>query len=179
MRGAGLLVFALLAVTMTAAIAGQGSVAFRIHVVEDTTIAIPDPICENAESTIANALEYEGSIFTIDSEDAVALDSCADLTFGDWNISAEGNVGLDVYFNTNETLSSGLKVALGNTSSWTGDYVELSDTADSPLWAQNLADGNTMQVWQRVAADTTAVGNQTYIYSVEITAIRSGTTLPE
>lgn len=161
-------------ILLGAAVAGTGQQAFRIEIQIDTTIGIPT-LCENeSASTYAGLLEFKPKINGLDSDLAVAVDSCRSDTYGDWNVTALGNVPLDIYFCLNESAPVGITVAVGNSSAYSNWYINLTAIYQNATWSNNLPDGNTLQVWQRVAADTDALGGTNYTLAVLVKSCRAG-----
>ncbi len=167
----GISILALLT-TITMAWAGTASAPFRIEVVVDTTLFMPD-LCENG-GTIEGTLEFHPGITTLDDPEAMAIDTCATDTIGDWNVTMAGNVNLDLSFRLSADPGQGITVAIDNQnlSPYTSStsYVNLTTTDVTPAWAQNVPDGSTLNIWQRVAADTTALGGSIHDLSIIITS---------
>ncbi len=168
-----------LLVAMSTAFADYNG-AFSIEVTVDTTIFLPD-LCENGGST-SGVLEFEPGITGLDDSAAVAIDTCASGSTGDWSVEMAGNVPLDLYFELQNASPQGITVALwGDHTGATPDstftnnpnYINLTNTdAQNPLWAQNIPDGATLQIWQRVAADTTAIGGSSATNQIIVTSQR-------
>jgi len=161
-----------LLVTLTAAWAGSGSAPFTIEVVVDTTIFIPT-ICENGLED--GALNFRPSITGLDSPAGIAIDTCATDLIGDWNVTMAGNVPLNLSFKLDNSAPQGIEIAIDDDcgSPYTsGSYFNLSTMDSTPNWATNLVDGSTLNIWQRIAADTTAIGADSYNRSIVVTSIR-------
>ena len=157
--------------TLTIALAGSASAPFRIEVVVDTTLFMPT-LCENGGS-VSGTLEFHPGITTLDDPEAIAIDTCATDTIGDWNVTMAGNVNLDLSFRLNQAPNTGITVAIDNQNAspyTSGTYINLTTTDQTPTWAQNVADGSTLNIWQRVAADTTAQGGSTQDLTIIVTS---------
>jgi len=169
---AGVSTLALL-VTLTAAWAGTGSAPFTISVVVDTTIFIPD-LCETGDSTNDDALDFMPGITGLDDPAAIAIDTCATDLIGDWNVSMGGNVPLNLSFKLDNSAPLGIEIALdgGCYSPYTSNnsYFNLTTVDSTPNWAYNLQDAYTLNIWQRVAANTTAVGDNNHTLSIVVTS---------
>lgn len=154
---------------MTAIKAGDG-VNFRVEVQVNTDISIPT-LCENANSTFPGSLEFKPGITAFGQPAAKAVDSCQTSSLGDWNVTMAGNVELNLDFALNETSTTGVSIGLGNDSAFGGSWsTDLSTTPIQPTWAQDKADGSTLQVWQQVAANTSAQGHAIEAYKVLVTS---------
>ena len=159
---------------------GSNNIEFQIHVVQDTTISIPT-LCETSNSTVNGVLEFTPGITGTDessalsSADARPDDGCGDAsTYGDYNISNDGNVYIDLNFKLNESAPTGVYIAVGNQTDYNDvAYISLSTTDQTPSWAQNLppTGSDVLQVWQRVGADDTASGASTFYRQIVITSI--------
>lgn len=163
-----------LLVTMGIAIAGSGNAPFRIEVTVDTTIFIPT-LCEDADDTIPNTLEFHPGINGLDSEYALAIDSCADNSTGDWSVEMGGNVPLNLSFKLNTSPISGITVSICNENNSPDTFIQgnelnLTGADQTPSWAQDLVDASTLQLWQRVAADTTAIGDKSHDRHIIVTS---------
>ncbi|MBD3312560.1 hypothetical protein GF352_03865 [archaeon] len=161
-----------LLVTMGIAMAGDGNAPFRITVEVDTTIFIPT-LCEDGGS-VPNTLEFNPGISTLDDPEAVAIDTCATGSIGDWNVTMAGNVPLDLSFTLSNLSPIGINITISNSSPATytdGDEIQITNQSDDiPLWAQDLTDGSTLNIWQRVAANTSALGGDTFENSIIVTS---------
>ncbi len=168
-----------LALLVTMTIASGYDRGFTISVTVDTTIFLPT-LCEDADSTNAGTLDFiPGGVIDLNDPTAVAVDTCASGTTGDWSIEMAGNTALDLRFKLDNASPQGISVALwgndagvANASPFTDNtnYVTLTTTDILPSWATNLNDGNTLQIWQRVAADTTAIGGSSQTNAIIITS---------
>ena len=173
---AGALTLALL-VTMTAGWSAYTG-AFRIEVVVDTTIFLPN-LAEDGDSTIEGVLEFHPGITGLNDVGATAIDTIATGTTGDWSIEMRGNVPLQLGFSLDNASPTGITVALwgsntGATPAATftdnANYRNLSDADLVPLWANNLADASVLQIWQRIGADTTAAGGSIVDNAIIVTS---------
>ncbi len=152
---------------LTTAIADTKNINFRVEIQTDTTISIPT-LCETEESTVEGYLEFKPGITTLDDNRAIAIDTCADSVIGDWNVTNEGNVLVNLTFKLDQNMPFGVTVALlnenGSPDYTDGTYIELTETSDSilPLWAQNIDKFSTLPLYQRVAANASAPGDTSY-----------------
>ncbi len=169
-------------VALPMVLAGSGNVEFQIHVVQDTTISIPT-LCENG-GTVSGVLEFSPGITGTDEASALASadarpdDGCGDAnTYGDYNVTNDGNVYVDISFRLNESAPTGVYIAVGNQSDYDSTHYTnaLTTTDQLPTWAQNLppTGSDTLQIWQRVGADDTATGASTFYRQIIITSTMS------
>lgn len=173
---AGVTTLALL-VTMTAGWSAYNG-AFRIEVVVDTTIFLPDLNENELTSTIENTLEFHPSITGLNEVDAIAIDTEASGYIGDWSVEMAGNVPLKLKFKLDSAAPQGITVsifgAIDNASpaaTFTdNNELNLTDMDAVPLWAESILDGKVLQIWQRVGADTTAVGGVGYNRQIIVTS---------
>lgn len=174
---AGALTLALL-VTMTAGLSVYNG-AFRIEIVVDTTIFLPD--LEETGGTYPGSLEFHPKLTGLDDADAKAIDTEAAGYVGDWSIQMAGNVPLKLKFKLNNPAPQGITVsifgAIDNASPETkftdNNELNLTNEDQVPSWATNIDDGKILQIWQRIGADTTAIGG----YAEDNTIIVTSSTI--
>jgi len=166
MKNKAILVSALaLLATLTVAFAGSGSTAFTIAIQVDTTITLPT-LCENQNGSSTNAakLDFEPGISGLNDGPARALDTCADGgAGGDWNVTMTGNVPIDLNFKLSAAAPTGIVISLNNDVAEPDPFqdsteLNLTISDQQPAWANDLVDASTLEIWQRIAADTTATG---------------------
>ena len=150
------------------------TVAFQVQIIKDTTISMP-ALCENGGS-VAGTLEFAPGITQLYESDARPVDGCGDGTYGDYNITNDGNTNINLTFSL-DAVDTGVTVAIGHGLDYnTGNYVSLVTTGNyQPSWAQSIdpLSSDTVQVWQRIGADDTATGGDTYSRQITITSSAS------
>jgi hypothetical protein len=168
----GALVLFVLILSLSGVMADTGNLEFQVDITVDTTISIP-ALCENGGS-VAGVLEFSPGIEGIDTAGARPDDGCGDAsTWGDYNATNDGNVQIDLSFKLNDSAPTGVTIAVGNQSAHDAiKYVALSTTDSNPTWAQDIpaTGSDTVQIWQRVGADETASGGQTFFRQIIITS---------
>ncbi len=156
-------------------ITDEQSLAFRIEIVKDWTIAVP-ALCEDADNTIDGTLEFSPSIEGVWTDGSRPDDGCGDANLGDYNVTNEGNVPIDLNFRLNDTAPQGVTIALGNNLTYAeiGDhsYFNLTTGDQNPSWGQSISatGSDTVQIWQRVGANDTAIGGDSYMRQMVITS---------
>jgi len=152
----------------------NGTINFRVDILMDTTISMPSPICETASSTVSETLEFQPGIDGLDSVNARSIDGCGDGTYGDYNITNDGNVAIDLNFKLQNALEQGITIAVGNAFDYGVSYINLTTSDYNPTWANELAATgvDTAQVWQRIGADETASGNSSFTNTIIITSFK-------
>lgn len=158
-------------------IAGAGSLDFQVEIVMDTTISLPT-MCENENSSIAGVLEFSPGIDGISSDNARPDDSCANATtLGDYNVSNDGNVYLNISFRLNNSAPQGITIGVGNQSAYVASfYAALNNVTDlTPIWSAYLppTGSDVVNIWQRVGADDTATGDTAFNNTIIVTSQKS------
>lgn len=167
----GALVLLILIVSLSSVSAAD--VEFQVDIVVDTTISIPT-LCENGGS-VPGVLEFSPGIEGVSTSGAVPDDGCGDAsTWGDYNVTNDGNVLIDLNFKLNESAPTGVTVAVGNQSAWDNYWVNLTATDSAPLWGGDIpaTGSDTIQIWQRVGANDTATGGSQSNLAIVITSLQ-------
>ena len=169
----GALVLLILVVSLSSVSAAD--VQFQVDIVVDTTISIPT-LCETGASVVPGVLEFSPGIEGVSTAGARPDDGCGDAaTWGDYNVTNDGNVVIDLNFKLNESAPQGVTIAVGNQSDWSTYWLNLSTSDVAPIWAADLTatgSGETIQVWQRVGAKDTATGGTQSNNSIIITSLQ-------
>ncbi|VVB74557.1 Uncharacterised protein [Candidatus Tiddalikarchaeum anstoanum] len=158
------------------ALAGGGNLGFQVQIIEDTTIIIPT-LCEVGGNE-TGILEFSPGITLISDIASRPDDTCADAVKGDWNITNNGNVAINLNFKMNATAPTGVTIAIGNEQTYNASaYLTLTNADQEPLWAHNIPaiGADTVQVWQRIAADDTATGATTFQRTIIVSSTRHTT----
>jgi hypothetical protein len=148
---------------LSVAIAGSGNVSFRVNIQTDTTISIPT-LCEDGGSA-SGILEFQPGITALDDAEAIAIDTCSDNIIGDWNVTNEGNIPIDLAFKLTNGSPAGVAVALlddnGSPTYGADNHINLTTIDQTPTWADEIDKAETLPLFQRVGANETALGDTT------------------
>ncbi|MBN1923352.1 MAG: hypothetical protein JW791_01155 [Nanoarchaeota archaeon] len=155
--------------------ANSGSVDFQIDVTKDWTISMP-ALCDTASGNYIGVLEFVPGITPVDDAKARPIDSCAFDTMGDYNITNDGNVFINLSFSLDQDPAAGIDVVVGSWVAYdVANYTARlqNSTTQMPLWAQNIspaAGSDIVQVWQRVGVDDTVTGGSAIPLQLIITS---------
>jgi len=171
-----LLGISVIAMTLIAAgladVNGSGEVAFQVSIEADATISVT--LNENTTFGTTGKLEFSPAITAFGDPDAIADDSIATETLGDYSIDNNGNVAIELEFSLNADMPTGIYTRIGGNQTYGGSWTADLDSAlphVRPSWASGITKGSTQEVWQQVSADASADGSQlTFDRSVVITA---------
>jgi hypothetical protein len=147
-------------------------IVFVIQIQKDASISISDL------NTIGNSsLQFEPGINLI-GEDVYALPKNVDVADdAHWTITNIGNTPAYIYLQLNSTLPAGIQSEIGTAKGYTmEEYVNITNDLQNWLYDTNNTDGaplsktQTVNFWQRIAADVTAVGGTNTSLKVLITS---------
>ncbi len=168
--GLTLLAVLLVSVSYAPAPVQNGAVEFNISIQKDASISI-----SNLCLASGDRLEFKPGINGLDEDDyANAINVCLENeTVGEWNLTNIGNIPAYLYLRLNDTLPTGITVAVGNESPYSeAQYVNLTTTDIE--WVQSpLEKTGVTKFWERVAADATAQGGDSATLQVVITSYPS------
>ncbi|MFA5406665.1 MAG: hypothetical protein WC307_04900 [Candidatus Nanoarchaeia archaeon] len=170
LKGSALALISILAMgaVMAPAPNESGSIDFGVTIQKDASISISS-VCTNDSAT---SLSFTPGITLINETEALPSNECASAeTSGHWTISNVGNIDLELKMQLYADLPSGVTTSVGDAYTYgASDYISVI-YASQTNWPDTITKTNSVNFYQRVAADATALGGDTDSNTIVITSL--------